>query len=59
MTSAVFTAPGAGYTSRVVTSPDGDLVEDALAASPGGHAATASVSGGTWLLQVAAFKPGP
>jgi chitodextrinase len=59
MTSAVFTAPGAGYTSRVITSPDGDLVEDTLAASPGGHAATASLGGGTWLLQVAAFRPGP
>jgi hypothetical protein len=57
MTGAVFTAPGAGYTSRVITSPDGDLVEDALAASAGSHAATASLSSGTWLLQVAAFKP--
>jgi len=26
MTGAVFTAPGSGFTSRIVTSPDGDLV---------------------------------
>ena len=57
MTGAVFTAPGSGFTSRVITSPDGDLVEDTVAVSAGNHAASASVSGGTWLLQLAAFKP--
>ena len=55
MTGAVFTAPGSGYTSRVVTSPDGDIVEDAVASSAGSHSAAASLSGGTWLLQLAAF----
>jgi chitodextrinase len=55
MTGAVFTAPGAGFTSRVITAPDGDLVEDAIAASAGSHTATAPLSGGTWLLQLAAF----
>jgi len=40
MTGAVFTAPGSGFTSRIVTSPDGDLVEDAVAASPGSYTAT-------------------
>jgi chitodextrinase len=55
MTGAVFTAPGAGFTSRVTTAPDGDIVEDAIAASAGSHTATASLGGGTWLLQLAAF----
>src|SRR5262249_50807349 len=41
MTGAVFTAPGAGYASRVITSPDGDLVEDSVSGSPGTYAATA------------------
>jgi chitodextrinase len=56
MTGAVFSAPGAGFTSRVITVPDGDLVEDAVATSTGSHNATASLSGGTWLLQLAAFR---
>lgn len=55
MTGAVFTAPGGGFTSQAITSPDGDIVEDALAASAGSYTATASLSSGTWLLQLAAF----
>jgi chitodextrinase len=56
MTGAVFTGPGAGYTSRVVTAPDGDLVEDAIAPSVGSYSATAPLNGGTWLLQLATFR---
>jgi len=59
MTGVSFTAPGAGYASRVITSPDGDLVEDALGIAAGNHSAAASLSGGTWILQLAAFKAGP
>jgi len=33
------------------------LVEDAIAASAGDHAATASLIDGTRLLQVVAFEP--
>jgi chitodextrinase len=58
MTSATFTAPGDGYTARVITAPDGDLIEDRVAYTPGDYAATASLSGGTWLLQLAVFEPG-
>jgi len=39
-----------------VTSPDGDLVEHAISGAPGSYSAAASLSGGTWLLQLAAFK---
>jgi hypothetical protein len=59
MTGAVFTAPGAGWTTRVSTAPDGDILEDSVAASQGSYSATASLSTGTWLLQMAAFKSGP
>jgi hypothetical protein len=55
MTGATFTAPGAGFTSRIVTAPDGDLVADAPAPTAGSYTATASLSSGTWLLQLAAF----
>jgi hypothetical protein len=47
---------GSGFTSRVITSPDGDIVEDAVAVSAGSHTATAPLSSGTWLLQLAAFR---
>ena len=57
MTSGTFTSAGTGFTSRVITSPDGDIVEDAVAATPGSHASTATLGGGTWLLQLAAFSP--
>ena len=57
MTSTAFTAPGAGFTSELVTSPDGDIVEDAVATSAGNHGATATLGDGTWLLQLAAFAP--
>jgi chitodextrinase len=59
MTGAVFTAPGSGFTSRVITSPDGDIVEDAVAVAAGSHGATATLSSGMWLLQVATFAPAP
>jgi hypothetical protein len=36
-------------------SPDGDIVEDATGL-PADHA-SAALSGGTWLLQVAVFDP--
>jgi chitodextrinase len=57
MTGVLFTAPGPGFTSRVITTPDGDIVEDTVAASAGSYSAAASLSGGTWILQMAAFVP--
>jgi chitodextrinase len=56
MTSAVFTGPGPGFTTRVITVPDGDIVEDEIAPSAGSYNATAPLSSGTWLLQLAAFR---
>jgi hypothetical protein len=40
-----------------ITAPDGDIVEDAVAAAAGSHGATATLSSGAWLLQLAAFTP--
>ena len=58
MTGTLFTGPGAGFTKRVITSPDGDIVEDAVVAA-GSHVATAPLNNGTWLIQLAAFHSGP
>lgn len=48
---------GTGFTSRIITSPDGDIAEDRLAGAAGSYSATASISGGQWIMQLAAFKP--
>jgi hypothetical protein len=53
------TGPGAGFTSRVITSPDGDILEDQLAATAGSYSATAPNSpAGSWIMQVVAFRAG-
>jgi hypothetical protein len=53
-----FVAAGSGYTSRMITAPDGDIAEDQVVTTAGSHSATASVTG-AWLMQLAAFKAGP
>ena len=56
MTSGTFTDAGPHYKSEVITVPDGDIVEDRIAPKSGSYRATAPLSGGTWLLQLAAFR---
>ncbi len=49
-------APGSGYTKRMITYPDGDIAQDRVAAA-GQYAASASLTySGTWVMQVVAFK---
>ena len=50
------TGPGSGYTSRVITSPDGDILEDDIVTTAGSHSATAKLSGGAWIMQMVAFR---
>jgi hypothetical protein len=59
MTGNAFTSAGLGFTQRVLTLPDSDLVEDQVAATNGVHDATAGLNAGTWLMQLAAFKAAP
>jgi hypothetical protein len=47
---------GTGYTSRVITSPDGDIFEDQVVKATGSYNATAPVSSGLWIMQMVAFK---
>jgi Fibronectin type III domain len=50
-------AAGSGYSNRLITYPDGDLVEDKLVTALGSYHATATLSNaGGWILQVVAFK---
>jgi fibronectin type 3 domain-containing protein len=47
---------GSGYTLRISTSPDGDIVEDQMVTTTGSHSATASISSGKWIMQMVAFR---
>ncbi len=50
------TGPGAGYTSRVITIPDTDILEDSIVTLAGSYSATAPLSGGAWIMQMVAFR---
>jgi len=59
MTAGGFADAGDGFTVRVITSPDSDIVEDQVVSAPGVFSATAALGSSAWLMQVAAFKPAP
>jgi chitodextrinase len=48
--------PGTGFTQRILTVPDGDIVEDRMVAVTGTYSATAAVTGGRWIMQMVAFR---
>ena len=50
------TGPGNGFTTRIISSPDSDLVEDEIVSTNGSDSATASLSSGSWVMQMATFK---
>jgi IPT/TIG domain-containing protein/VCBS repeat protein len=56
MVTWVTSAAGTGYTSRVITSPDGDILEDRVVTTAGSYNATAPLSGGSWVMQIVAFR---
>jgi hypothetical protein len=53
------TAPGSGFTTRLLTTPDGDIAEDQMVTSTGSYSASASISSGQWIMQMVAFRTGP
>jgi hypothetical protein len=56
-TTGGFSAPGMGFTQRILTAPDGDNAEDMIVTSRGSYGATATLAPeGEWLIQVVAFK---
>jgi hypothetical protein len=57
---AAFAAAGPGYTQRIVTNPDSDLVEDQIVTTTGSFDATSTQTpSSTWVMQLAAFRAGP
>jgi chitodextrinase len=54
---AGFAAVGSGYTQRLVTAPDSDLVEDRVVAATGSYSASSTQSPSSWwVMQMAAFR---
>jgi hypothetical protein len=48
---------GGGFTSRVITSPDGDIAEDRVVSAAGSYSASAPLtSAGPWVMQMVAFR---
>jgi fibronectin type 3 domain-containing protein len=56
MVTTTTTGPGAGYITRVITSPDSDILEDWLVKTAKTWNATAGLTSGGWVIQVVAFK---
>jgi len=56
LVQSLTTGPGIGYTSRVITSPDGDILEDRVVTAVGSYSATATISSGAWIMQMVAFR---
>jgi len=60
MTASAYSAAGAGFTSRIITSPDKDIAEDQLGSSAGSYSASAPLSSSSaWVMQMATFKATP
>ena len=54
--TTVTSGPGSGFTSRMITSPDADIVEDEMVTTTGSYSATAPLSSGAWIMQMVAFR---
>jgi hypothetical protein len=55
--ATVTAGAGSGFTSRIITSPDGDIAEDKVVTTAGSNSATATLSwAGPWIMQMVTFK---
>ncbi len=56
-TAGAFKTAGTGFTTRVITNPDADIVADRTVSTAGAYNATATLSASSaWVMQVATFK---
>jgi Fibronectin type III domain len=54
------TGPASGFTQRLVTNPDGDIVQDRTVTTTGLYSATAPLTlPGWWVMQMVAFRAAP
>src|SRR5262249_43610490 len=49
-------AAGASFTSRVITNPDGSILEDRIVTPTGSYSATATIASGSYIMQMVAFR---
>ena len=57
MVSTTTLSAGSGFTSRIITTPDGDIAEDKIVTVAGSNTATATLNGsGPWVMQMVAFS---
>ena len=54
--TSITTGAGVGFTSRIITSPDGDIAEDQVVTAAGSYRATAPLTSGAWVMQLVAFR---
>jgi hypothetical protein len=54
----VTTGPGANFTQRLLTNPDGDIAEDRVVTAAGSYSASAPLGGGGWVMQMVALRAG-
>jgi uncharacterized protein YciI len=52
------TAAGSGFTSRLISAPDGDIAEDKIVTAASSNTATATIGSGAWVMQMATFYAG-
>ena len=50
------TGPGSGYTQRLITSPNGSILEDRVVTATGSYSATAPTNGAGWVMQLVVFR---
>ena len=51
------TGPGANFTTRLLTQPDGDIAEDRMVTAAGSYSATAPITpSNPWIMQLVAFR---
>ena len=57
ITLGTFSGAGTNFTSRIITTPDGDIAEDRIVTATGSYSAAAPLGGSSgWIMQVAAFR---
>jgi hypothetical protein len=57
MVATLTQGPGTSFTSRIITTPDGDIAEDRIVTAIGTYSATAPLSpAGPWVMQMATFR---
>ena len=57
MTGGHYSAAGTGFTSRIITSPDGDIAQDKTVSAAGSYSAVATLGySSTWIMQMATFR---